>query len=92
MRYLHSLFLLLALTSCHQKPESIEALPSQYVTIDDSIKVHYKQWGEGSRSEDMRLLFIDLPGYGQSSKPHVEYTLSFFSQAVTKVLDEVKCD
>lgn len=121
--------LCMTLSSCHRKPESIEALPSHYVTIDDSIKVHYKIWGEGPKtvmfihgfgcdmntweeqfdafrdglttspfpkgecsSKDMRLIFIDLPGYGQSSKPHVDYTLSFFSQAVTKVLDEEKCD
>lgn len=104
------------ISSCTQKPESIQSLPSQYVTLDDSIQIHYKQWGEGSHTvmfvhgfgcdmntweeqfdafrddKDMRLLFIDLPGYGKSDKPHVDYTLSFFSQAVTKVLDEVKCD
>lgn len=103
-------------SGCNQLPDSIEALPSQYVTLDDSIKIHYKQWGEGTRTvmfvhgfgcdmntweaqfdafredKDMRLLFIDLPGYGQSDKPHVEYTLSFFSQAVTTVLDDAKCD
>ncbi len=102
--------------SCTQKPESIESLSSQYVTLDDSIQIHYKQWGEGSHTvmfihgfgcdmnaweaqfdafrddPDMRLLFIDLPGYGQSSKPHVDYTLALFSRAVTTVLDEVECD
>lgn len=125
---LHAAFMLLACTvGCTQQPDSIEALPSQYVTLDDSIQIHYKTWGDGpktvmfvhgfgcdmntweaqfdalrdgltpsSKGEggnmDMRLIFIDLPGYGQSDKPHVDYTLSFFSKAVTKVLDEVKCD
>ena len=106
----------MSMQSCQQKYDSIESLPSQYVTIDDSIKVHYKQWGEGSRTvmfvhgfgcdmntweeqydafcndKDMRLLFIDLPGYGKSDKPHVEYTLDFYSKAVAKVLDDVKSE
>ena len=125
---LHAAFMLLACTvGCSQQPDSIEALPSQYVTLDDSIQIHYKTWGDGAKTVmfvhgfgcdmntweaqfdalrdgltpsskgeggnmDMRLIFIDLPGYGQSDKPHVDYTLSFFSKAVTKVLDEVKCD
>lgn len=97
-------------------PQNIDAIPSQYVTVDDSIQVHYKTWGNGPKTvmfvhgfgcdmnvwdaqfdafrdeQDMRLVFIDLPGYGQSDKPHVDYTLSFFSHAVSSVLDEVKCD
>lgn len=104
------------LAGCNQRPDSIEALPSHYVTLDDSIQIHYKQWGEGTRTvlfvhgfgcdmnaweaqfdalrddTEMRLIFIDLPGYGQSDKPHVDYTLGFYSKAVTAVLDEVKCD
>ena len=106
----------MSMQSCQQKYDSIESLPSKYVTIDDSIKVHYKQWGEGSHTvmfvhgfgcdmntweeqydafcndKDMRLLFIDLPGYGKSDKPHVEYTLDFYSKAVAKVLDDVKSE
>ena len=111
-----SLLLLLTAVSCSQRPDSIEMLQSQYVTIDDSISVHYKSWGEGPHTvmfvhgfgcdmnaweaqfeafrddPEMHLLFIDLPGYGQSDKPHVDYTLSFFAKAVTSVLDEEKSD
>lgn len=103
-------------TSCHKLPQSIDALPSQYLTLDDSIQIHYKTWGDGPKTvmfvhgfgcnmnsweaqfdalrdeQDLRLVFIDLPGYGKSDKPHVDYTLSFFSHAVSSVLDEVKCD
>lgn len=110
------LFVLFMATSCHELPQNIDDLPSHYATLDDSIKVHYKSWGNGAKTvmfvhgfgcnmnawekqfdafrddQDMHLLFIDLPGYGMSDKPHIDYTLSFFSQAVTKVLDEVKCD
>lgn len=50
------------------------------------------QFDAFSNDSTMRLIFVDLPGYGQSDKPHVEYTLSFFSHALTSVLDDVKCD
>ncbi|MDD4141229.1 MAG: alpha/beta hydrolase [Bacteroidales bacterium] len=34
-----------------------------------------------------KLLFIDLPGYGNSDKPHTEYTLDLFADAVKTVID-----
>ena len=44
---------------------------------------------EGLRDEQgLRLLFIDLPGYGESSKPRTDYTLDFFAKAVNAVLDK----
>lgn len=109
------LLLPLLAAACQPKPDSIAALPSQYVTLDDSIQVHYKIWGLGTRTmlfvhgfgcdmnawesqfdafrddPTMQLVFVDLPGYGQSDKPHVDYDLSFFSRAVISVLDDVKC-
>lgn len=105
----------LAFTACGNKPENITDLKSEYTTLDDSIKIHYKTWGEGPKTmlfvhgfgcdmntwekqfdafredKDLRLVFVDLPGYGQSDKPHVDYTLSFFSKAVFTVLDDIKC-
>lgn len=111
-----STLLLLLLAGCGKAPGSIRDLPSRYVLLDDSIKVHYKTWGDGAKTvmfvhgfgcdmnaweaqyeafrneSDMRLLFVDLPGYGSSDKPHVSYTLSFFSHAVRSVLDTVRCD
>lgn len=107
--------LLVCTTGCAPKNDDINCLPSQYVMMNDSIQVHYKAWGSGTKTvmfvhgfgcnmnawesqfdalkgeQDLRLLFIDLPGYGQSSKPRVDYTLSFFSQAVSSVLDDVNC-
>lgn len=112
-----SLFLFLFLAvACSNTPESIKALPSQYVTLDDSIKVHYKSWGNGPKTllfvhgfgcdmntweaqfdafkkeTDLQLVFVDLPGYGGSNKPHVDYTLSLFSRAMYAVMDEIKCN
>lgn len=94
---LYLLFALL-LVNCGQQPQTLSELKSEYVTIDDSIRIHYKIWSESAlpkvkticfvhgfgcdmntwekqfeafRDEkDLRLVFIDLPGYGKSDKPH----------------------
>lgn len=34
----------------------------------------------------LRMIFIDLPGFGGSDRPRVEYTLRFFADAVNSVL------
>lgn len=112
----YSLLLSITLFSC-TKAERLSDVKSEFTTIDDSIKIHYKAWNcekngdsrqticfvhgfgcdlntwekqfEALRNEsDLQLVFIDLPGYGESSKPHVEYTLGFFAKAVGKVLDD----
>ena len=110
---IYLLFALL-LTGCSQQPQTLSELKSEYATIDDSIRVHYKIWNsqadakticfvhgfgcdmntwekqfEAFRDDtDLQLVFIDLPGYGQSDKPHVDYTLDFFAHAVDEVLNE----
>ena len=104
----------LLLAGCGSQPQTLSELKSEYVTIDDSIRVHYKIWNsqadakticfvhgfgcdmntwekqfEAFRDEkDLQLVFIDLPGYGQSDKPHVDYTLDFFAHAIDEVLNE----
>ena len=111
---LYLLFALL-LAGCGSQPQTLSELKSEYVTIDDSIRVHYKLWNETAGSDakticfvhgfgcdmntwekqfeafrdekDLQLVFIDLPGYGQSDKPHVEYTLDFFAHAIDEVLN-----
>ena len=105
----------LLLISCSSQPQTLSELKSEYVTIDDSIRVHYKIWGKATGSDakticfihgfgcdmntwekqfeafcdekDLQLVFIDLPGYGQSDKPHVEYTLDFFAHAIDEVMN-----
>lgn len=39
-----------------------------------------------------RVVFIDLPGFGKSDKPHCEYTLDFFAESVKAVLDNLSID
>ena len=102
----------LLIVSCSQQPQTLDEVKSEYVTIDNSVKVHYKIWSpnteaktlcfihgfgcdmntwekqfEAFRDEDMRLVFIDLPGYGKSDKPQVDYTFDFFTRAIDEVLN-----
>jgi pimeloyl-ACP methyl ester carboxylesterase len=39
-----------------------------------------------------RLVLVDLPGHGQSDKPHVEYTMDFFANAVVAVMRDAQVD
>ena len=43
-------------------------------------------------ADKARLIFIDLPGHGQSDKPQTAYTLDFFADAVLAVLRAEKVD
>ena len=97
--------------------EWLNKMKSGFVTINDSIKVHYEIWKpyakqetktlcfvhgfgcdmntwekqfEAFRDENVQLVFIDLPGYGVSDKPKVDYTLDFFAQAIDEVLNTNK--
>lgn len=100
---------------------TLAQVPSSYLSVNDSVTVHYKssvpadmskvtkticfvhgfgcdvntwarQYEAFCADNTLRLLFIDLPGYGLSSKPKAQYTLDFFADAVTAVLDEVNAD
>jgi pimeloyl-ACP methyl ester carboxylesterase len=46
-----------------------------------------KQFEAFRDEKGLQLVFIDLPGYGQSDKPHVDYTLDFFAHAIDEVLN-----
>jgi pimeloyl-ACP methyl ester carboxylesterase len=37
-----------------------------------------------------KLILIDLPGHGRSDKPHVDYTMDFFGEAVNAVVAHAK--
>jgi pimeloyl-ACP methyl ester carboxylesterase len=39
-----------------------------------------------------RLILIDLPGHGQSDKPHTAYTMDFFAEAVLAVMRDARVD
>ena len=118
MKKLLIIFVALIIFSCNHQPQTLNEVKSEFVTIDDSINIHYKIWNPTAEAQticfihgfgcDMntwenqfeafrnvgtnndlpiRLVFIDLPGYGKSDKPHVDYTFDFFAHAVDEVLD-----
>jgi pimeloyl-ACP methyl ester carboxylesterase len=41
-------------------------------------------------ADQARLILIDLPGHGRSDKPHTDYTMDFFAEAVLAVLHDAK--
>jgi pimeloyl-ACP methyl ester carboxylesterase len=43
-------------------------------------------------ADKVRLVFIDLPGHGQSDKPQTAYTMDFFAEAVLAVLRDANVD
>jgi pimeloyl-ACP methyl ester carboxylesterase len=51
-------------------------------------------WGEviGLFSRHHRVFAPDLPGYGQSSKPDIQYTMDFYVQFVEQLLDVLQQD
>ena len=120
MRKLLTILVLAALVivGCSHQPQTLNEVKSEFVTIDDSINVHYKIWNpnaelktlcfihgfgcdmntwekqfEAFRDEranndlPLQMVFIDLPGYGKSDKPHVDYTFDFFAHAIDEVLN-----
>ena len=43
-------------------------------------------------ADKARLVLIDLPGHGQSDKPHTNYTMDFFASAVLTVMRDAQVD
>ena len=54
---LYLLFALL-LVGCGSQPQTLSELESEYITIDDSIRVHYKIYGQG------KTTFCFVHGFG----------------------------
>jgi pimeloyl-ACP methyl ester carboxylesterase len=43
-------------------------------------------------ADKARLVLIDLPGHGQSDKPHTAYTMDFFASAILAVMRDAHVD
>jgi len=43
-------------------------------------------------ADKARLVLIDLPGHGQSDKPHTQYTMDFFASAALTVMRDAHVD
>src|SRR6266702_913294 len=55
---------------------------------------HLGFWREqvAALADQARLVFIDLPGHGQSDKPQTTYTMDFFAEAVLAVMRDIKVE
>src|SRR5882757_3222541 len=55
---------------------------------------HLGFWGEqvAALADKARLIFVDLPGHGQSDKPETNYTMDFFAEAVLAVMHDAKVE
>jgi pimeloyl-ACP methyl ester carboxylesterase len=55
---------------------------------------HLNFWREQAAffSARAKLIFIDLPGHGQSDKPNTAYTMDFLAHAVTAVLRDARVE
>jgi pimeloyl-ACP methyl ester carboxylesterase len=42
--------------------------------------------GQTSAFPKMRVIAIDLPGHGQSDKPHADYTMTYFARSIEAVM------
>ena len=51
-----------------------------------------KQYEGLKGGKGLRMIFIDLPGFGGSDKPRVEYTLQYFADAVNAVMAAERVD
>jgi pimeloyl-ACP methyl ester carboxylesterase len=43
-------------------------------------------------TDKARVVLIDLPGHGQSDKPHTQYSMDFFASAVLAVMRDARVD
>jgi pimeloyl-ACP methyl ester carboxylesterase len=43
-------------------------------------------------ADKAKLIFVDLPGHGQSDKPQIAYTMDHFAEAVLAVLKDARVD
>ena len=55
---------------------------------------HLGFWREqvAALADKARLIFVDLPGHGQSDKPETNYTMDFFAEAVLAVMHDAKVE
>lgn len=50
LKYVGLLLLVLLITSCISNTKSLKDLKSEYVTINDSVCIHYKTYGDGDKT------------------------------------------
>ncbi|MDD4847848.1 MAG: alpha/beta hydrolase [Bacteroidales bacterium] len=98
------------LSAC--RPNTLEQIKTEFITLGDQTKIAYKTYGEGETTlvfvhgfgcdmnaweaqydyfkDKAQLVFLDLPGYGQSDQPKTDYTLDYYADAVKILLESLK--
>lgn len=85
------------------KKQQIENIGIAYIDEGNSDDVILLIHGLGSNakawlknipslSENYRVIAVDLPGYGKSSKGYYKYSLSFYADVLTRFLKSLKVD
>lgn len=56
------LLLTMLLVGCSHQPQTLDDVKSEYITIDDGVKIHYKIWNKTADTEVKTLCFVH--GFG----------------------------
>ena len=51
------------------------------------LRTWTKQFHALAGEDSLKQVYIDLPGFGKSDRPDVDYTLSYFAESVARVLE-----
>lgn len=69
--------------------------PKTLIFVHDAeadINAWEAQYDALRAEENLRLVFVDLPGFGQSAQPEAEYTPANYAEAVSKVFESEHID
>lgn len=69
--------------------------PKTLIFVHDAeadINAWEAQYDALRAEENLRLVFVDLPGFGQSAQPEAEYTPADYAEAVSKVFESEHID
>ena len=56
------LLLTMLLVGCGHQPQTLDDVKSEFITIDDGVKIHYKIWNKTANTEGKTLCFVH--GFG----------------------------
>lgn len=58
----------------------------------NSAGIHHWELVLGSLSQRYRCVALDLPGWGDSDKPRIDYTIPFYAKTLVQFLDKIGVD
>lgn len=71
-----------------------EGSGNQTILLIHGLGTYAKGWTENIDvlSENHRVIAVDLPGYGKSDKGHYKYTMDFYAQVLTELMNNLNID